>query len=330
MTEFGMALCADIDKTFEKKFRKDTLLRRYAHRVRDGTSYDDASAYAVRIGKLVSDSINEHTRTLPYMSEEVAREVLTPILTVDHDLVAEAVQTIQNNMNVADGIFISANVPALDTDRIEGIIQKVASYEHFDDARWVLDEPLINYSMSIVDQAVRDNARASAKAGLKTVIIRKAEPSGYVQRKKGKGKYRVPCKWCRDLEGTYEYKGNGRNVPPEVFQKHESCRCTVTYQRGKYSQDTDTKATWTTGDAEAQKRAIAEKQKQLEQEARAREIRKHQASMNVTAIMEQTGFSARAAGMYVNKYRDEINAFGIGYVIDIIHNTNPWTRKYAK
>lgn len=270
MTEFGMGLLSDISKSFDQKLRKDRRLKRIANKVRDGTDYEIASDYSIRVGELLSESIQENTKSLAYMSREVAEEVLPPLLTVDHNMVTEVTDIIQQNMNVADGVMLGVQTPALDTNRISGFVEKVASYSDFDGARWVLGEPIVNYSQSIVDQAVRDNAKASAKAGVTAYIVRKAEASATVTR--GRRKYHIPCKWCSALEGTYEYLGNGSNIPHEVYQKHEACRCTLTFKRGNFRQNVwDHRETWTENDVKQQRKLTKAEEKRLKKEAEQKE-----------------------------------------------------------
>lgn len=267
MTEFGTGLLSDISKAFNSKLRNDRRLRRIANKVRDGTDYDIANDYSIRVGELLSEAIRENTQTLSYMSREVADEVLPPLLTVDHNMVTEVTDIIQQNMNVADGVMLGVQTPALDTNRISGFVEKVASYENFNDARWVLGEPIVNYSQSIVDQAVRDNARASARAGLKAYITRTAERSRTIKGNR-------TCKWCDRLAGTYEYLGNGSNIPQEVYQKHEACRCKLTYKRGNFRQNVwDHNETWTEADVLNQRSMIERLMNQKAAEERTRSMR---------------------------------------------------------
>lgn len=267
MTEFGMGLLSDISKTFETKLRSDRRLKRIANKVRDGTDYNIANDYSIRVGELLSEAIKENTQTLAYMSREVAEEVLPPLLTADHSMVTEVTNIIQKNMNLADGVMLGVQTPALDTDRISGFVEKVASYQTFDEARWVLGEPIVNYSQAIVDQAVRDNARASAKAGVKTYITRTAEHSRTVKGNR-------TCKWCDSLAGTYEYIGNGSNIPHEVYQKHEACRCKLTYKRGNFRQNVwNHSETWSEADVLNQRSLIERLMKQKADEERTRTVR---------------------------------------------------------
>lgn len=250
MSDFGMALLSGISKSFTTLRMRDRKLKQIANRVRDGTDYSIANEYAIRTGELLSKAINENTQTLAFMSRELAAEVLTPILTADHDMVTEVTDIIQQNMNNADGFMLGVQTPAVDTDRINGFIDKVSSYADFSQARWVLGEPVVNYSQAVVDQAVRDNARASAKAGIKSYITRTAEKTRTI-------KGNPTCKWCAALEGTYEYIGNGSNIPHEVYQKHEGCRCELTFKRSTLRQNVwDHREVWSAEDADRQKKIV--------------------------------------------------------------------------
>lgn len=262
MSDFGQALLASISKRFSESVSGDQRIRQIARRVRDGTNYEDAQHYAERLGELLSKAMNAETGTLPYMSEEVAREVLYPLLGEDHDLICEAVRAVQTNMNNEIGVGMTPSIPELDTGRIDDLAGKISSYENFDDARWLIDEPVINFSESVVDQAVRDNAKKQSEAGLTAKIVRKAEPSAIKSRKIGKKSYsyRIPCRWCKSLEGSWEYG----EEPDDVYRRHAFCRCTVTYKNGKDRQDVWSKTKWTGDDADAQRIKIENQERLLE------------------------------------------------------------------
>ncbi len=320
MSDFGENLLRSISEAFTKKVRSDRKLRQIANRVRDGTDYAVANEYAVRIGEMLSDSILGETGSLSYMSHEVAEEVLTPLLTADHDLVADVCETIQTNMNKANGIGLAPQVPKVDTDRINGFVDKVASYDEYDKAKWMMKEPLVNYSENTVDDAVRDNAKVSDKAGIKTTIVRKAEAYQRIERKgKRKGSYTIPCDWCKALEGTYDYS-TVKNTGNDVYRRHDGCRCTVTFTQGTKRQDVWSKAVWTDEDAKNSANLI--EQKQAEQQAkRDEQIRRTQTRKGIIEeVQKQLGYSDRGASIFVNQYKDDIDRFGIGYMIDYARN----------
>lgn len=274
MTQFGTDLLNSVQKSFAGYLMRDKDLKRIANRVRDGTDYEDANEYAVRVGELLSKSIDDNTQSLAYMSEEVARELLTPLLVETHDLVAGASAQVQKNMNTAAGIGLEALEPDIDTNRIDGLVNKVASYDTYDEARWVMHEPVVNYHQAIVDQAIRKNASAHTKAGFDAVIIRKTEAHKTVTGRKiirGRAypyKYTVPCKWCAGLEGVYKYK-DVSNTGNDVFRRHEACRCIIIYKDGNRTIDVRTQREWTGEDADSVAARIgrAEQEQQPQTEA---------------------------------------------------------------
>lgn len=262
MSELGTALLTDIQDSFMGKITNDRKLKQIANKIRDGTDYDIANDYSIRIGELLSESVLENTGTLAYMSEDLAREVLTPVLTANHNMVAEATNAIQTNMNEAEGIRLGVQTPELDTNRIEGLVNKVASYETYEQAKWVMGEPVVNYSQSVVDQAIRDNARVTNRAGGKAYIIRETEAPAVktgvkrVRSPKGKVysypyKYREPCPWCESLAGKYDYDELG--MVSDVYRRHEACRCKLTFVRGNTRQNVwNQKEVWTEKEAKEQ------------------------------------------------------------------------------
>lgn len=313
MSDFGQTLLANISKRFGTNIRNDRKLRQIANRVRDGTDYQIASEYAERLGELLSEAINDETGTLSYMSEEVAREVLYPLLREDHDLACEAVQAIQQNMYSEIGVGLNPVLPELDTGRIEGLVDKISGYTEFEEARWLVDEPIQNFSMSVVDQAVRDNAKKSEDVGLAPRIIRKAEPHGVKSRKIGRKSYsyQVPCKWCNALEGEWEYG----DEPQDAYRRHAFCRCQVTYKVGKRSQDVWSKAIWNADDADGRRQAILDVEKQRQDREQAKEIARKEKAKALTEISEGLGVNAKTALKIYNAFENEITSHGLEKIL---------------
>lgn len=336
MTEFGGKLLDDISKAFGEKVQKDRTLKVISNRVRDGTDYGIADRYSVRVGELLSEAILENTKTLAYMSEEVAREVLTPLLTVDHDMIAEAAKMVQENMNAAQGLGIGIQVPELDTNRIAGFIAKVSSYDNYDDARWVLEDPIVNYSQSVVDQAMRKNMRQADSLGMRPKIRRTVAPyevrEKTIRRKLASGTkeykalYVVPCKWCADLAGTYDY-AEVKATGSDVFRRHEKCRCEVTYiNNGKY-QDVWSKTEWSTDDAQARAAAIAANEQRLAAEAKIREQNRIERMSVVDFLVMELGYSPKGAAITYNQNRHLIAKRGVDWFVEYTRQTNPYARR---
>ena len=313
MSDFGQKLLANISDDFRHRIETDKKLRQIANRVRDGTSYVETSDFAVRLGELLSESLNGGTDGLAFMSEEVAREILEPLLEYDHSLVCEAIKSVQTNINAESGVRLMASIPELDTNRITGLVDKVSGYTTFDEARWLLNEPIVNYSQAIVDQAIRDNAKRASKAGLETKIVRKAEKPGIKSRKIGKRTYNyvVPCKWCANLAGTYDYK----SAPDEIYRRHAFCRCEVTFINGKKRQDVWSKAEWTGDDAEAQRTAIQKKQKELSAKRELEMKKREYFRWEIEKIKSELGVSDRRASYLRTVFYNDIQKYGLENVL---------------
>lgn len=272
-------LLAGIRRRFVHAMQTDKRVRSLLKRVRDGT-YVEAGEYAVRVGELLSEALQADMADLPSITEEVARAILPPMLSLDHDLVCAVCETVQKNMNKANGIGLSAQLPKLDTNRIAGFISKVSSYETTEEALWVLGEPVVNYSQAVVDQSIRDNARVQTDAGFDAYIVRETEAyrtvHGVKRVRSPKGKvysygvsYTEPCRWCQSLAGKYRYE-DVSDTGNNVFRRHEACRCTVTYELGKNRQNVWTKAQWTEKDAAKSRNRIEDRQREFEQRQNSR------------------------------------------------------------
>ena len=181
-------------------------------------NYIGAAEYAEKVGEALAEAFrrNLNGNTLPdgRMYWNIADRVVRPMLEQDHELVAAAAERAQQALNEAAGLGLKAQAAPLDTDRVDGILNKISAAEKYDDAAWALDEPVITFSRAVVDDTLRRNVEFQGKAGLSPRIIRQAESHC--------------CEWCSKLGGTYQYP----NVPRDVYRRHERCRCTVEYDPG--------------------------------------------------------------------------------------------------
>lgn len=313
-----MRLSQASEASFTRRLKTDSKLKRIARKARDSTSYEVANDYAVRVGELLSESLTENVEGLAYISEEVAREVLTPALIADHELVKEVSVQIQRNMNEANGYGIEALAPDLDTNRIEGLVQKVASYDTAGDALWVLREPIINYSQAVTDETIRKNAQANARMGIEAKIVRKAESAGTRTIRRGKRTYTyaVPCKWCRSLEGTYDYS-EVKDTGNDVYRRHENCRCEITYVQGKKRQDVWSKVEWTEEDASRRSELIQQKAEQKRQEAQQRAQERQTRTAAIDRIQKELHYSPRGAGILYGEWKKKglLERYTLDYLI---------------
>lgn len=181
-------------------------------------SYLDANKYAIEIGEILSKALGASltNETLPdgKMYYNIAQRVLTDVLGRNYELVSDYTEQVQKNLNSEAKIGLAAQVPELNQDRIDGLVNRLASEESFDDVKWLLVDPIVIFSQSIVDDSIRKNVEFHHKVGLSPKIVRRVV--GH------------PCKWCKSLEGSYNYP----EVPKDIYRRHGNCRCTVDYHPG--------------------------------------------------------------------------------------------------
>lgn len=217
MDDITPSLLSAIQTDFQEMFDKSSIISSLYAKVRDGTAtYVEANEFAIETGDILAKvfSNNLSSAVLPdgKMYYNIAERIIGPMMSNNYDLISEVTQQVQSLLNKSASIGIKAIKPELNQDRIDGIINKVSSIDHYDDVAWVLDEPIKNFSQSIVDDSIRENAEFHAKSGMKSVIVRKVAGNC--------------CDWCKEVAGTYTYPDN---VPRDVYRRHQRCRCTVDY-----------------------------------------------------------------------------------------------------
>ncbi|MEG1525689.1 MAG: polymorphic toxin type 50 domain-containing protein [Clostridia bacterium] len=195
-------------------------------------TYMGAAEYAERVGAALSEAFgsNLSSEALPdgRMYWNIADRTVRPMLEQGHNLVAEATVQVQQTMNKAAGIGLKAQAAPMNTERVDSILNKLSSAEQYDDAAWILDEPVKTFVRCTVDDTLRKNVDFQGKAGLSPRIIRTAESHC--------------CEWCSKLEGTYRYP----DVPDDIYRRHNRCRCAVEYDPGGGMRQDVWSKRWTT------------------------------------------------------------------------------------
>ena len=198
------------------------IIRELYRKVEQGNAtYKEANEFAIEVGELLSGSFKKNlsSSVLPNgrMYYNVADRIIRDTLGNNYELVADISAKIQEILNKKAGIGIKAIKPKINEDKVRGIVDIVSGKEKYDDIAYMLGEPVVNFSQSVVNDAVRENADFQYKAGLSPKIIRTST-----------GKC---CEWCDKLAGIYDYEAvsdTGNNV----FRRHKYCRCLVEYAPG--------------------------------------------------------------------------------------------------
>lgn len=213
-------LLENIQRDFNTAINRSEKLQTIQVLIENGTAtYKQANEYAVEVGEILARTFEVHIKSdvLPdgKMYYNIAERVLNPTLTKNHNIVAQVSAEIQENLNKSVGLGLKGIKPSVNQLRIDSIINRVVAEEIFDDVSWILLEPIVNFTQSVVDDTIKANVEFQGESGLSPRIIRTAHGS-------------PPCDWCRSMEGTYKYP----DVPEGVYGRHDRCRCTVEYDPG--------------------------------------------------------------------------------------------------
>lgn len=209
------AITEEFNRLYDESNRIQVLMRK----VRDGTATcSEAYDYSIEVSRLIGKAYAKHisSAVLPdgRMLYHIASRLIPANLDKNYQLVRDYAQRVQQALNQQAGIGLKAQAAEKNQDRIDGLVDLASDAGQYDDISSKLTSAFENFSQNIVDETIRKNAEFHYRAGLRPKIIRRAE--------------RKCCKWCSSLEGEYNYP----LVPPDVYRRHERCRCTVDYNPG--------------------------------------------------------------------------------------------------
>lgn len=220
MADITNDLLKNINKFHSRQMLKSSTIRALTKKVQNETAtMHDAWRYANEIGnirvKTFKNSLSAEVLPNGRMYYNIAQDVIGKSLEEDYKAVNgffKAVQTIENRKTTG----FKALSPFIDQENVDSIIDMVSAYENFDDIIPTLDKAVKNFARQVVDRGIEANSSFAHDSGYQVVVTRTLDNE-------------KACQWCRDLEGIYVYP----NVPKEVFQRHDDCKCEVTYDTRK-------------------------------------------------------------------------------------------------
>lgn len=205
-----------INQKFDERTVQSKVLKDAIRQLKESkATYINANNFAIEVGEILSGILGETItpEALPdgRMYYNIADRILNPTLKKNYDLISGYAADVQNTLNKKADLHLRAQTADINQDRIDSIINRISSESDFDKIKWILGDPVVNFSQSVVDDVIDKNAEFQAKAGLQPTITRSL---------RGKA-----CEWCRNLAGTYDYDKR----PADIFRRHENCRCTVEF-----------------------------------------------------------------------------------------------------
>ncbi len=235
MEKYEIELLKELEKAFEVEYAKSSKIRKLTNLLANNkATYLQAHEYAKTTGGILAKVFEKHltfeTLKKDGIYEELAKAMLNPSLKKNHMLISDFTVKVQELINKKYGIGIKGIKPIINEDRINNLAIKVSESENLKEAKTFLDEPVKNFSMSVVDELVKANAEFQAQAGLEPQIKRTAASDC--------------CDWCEKLAGTYKYD-YPNYVPEDVFRRHRKCECLVEYLPGDGTRQNSHSKVWT-------------------------------------------------------------------------------------
>lgn len=226
-------LLEQIERAFNRRYqnnkRIDSLLLKMSSGAATQAHIHD---YALETGKCLRDALKSvlGPSALPdgTLYYNIANRTIKPALERNHVRIVDYAAEVQEALYGEDGIGLGAVRPDFATDRADGLIDKVSGLTAEEAAPW-LDEPLLNFCEKVADDFIFTNARAMYSAGFDVSVSRRTSSHALIK-PKGKTGYEIPCKWCEDLQGDYDYYevyGKG----DDVWRRHTGCRCLITFHQ---------------------------------------------------------------------------------------------------
>ena len=217
-------LLDDLKKEFLSKYKANKKI----NKLLETKNHANAYLYAQEVGDILAEVFDSKLSAsiLPEgkMYFNIAERILNETLGNNHKLVTEYAVELQTALNKEAGIGLKPKTNKVNQDRINGLINRLSAEDNFDEVKWILKDPVANFSRSVMDDFVMTNADFHAKAGLKPKLTR------YVNSEH--------CEWCDKLAGTYDYP-----VDRIIYARHENCDCVVEYhpKDGRGIQNSHTK-----------------------------------------------------------------------------------------
>jgi len=220
MIDIVPALLDLIQRDFNNALSKNKKLKEIKEKIEEGkATYAQAYEYSKEVGTTLADVFSKHitSEQLPdgKMYYNIAERILNPTLSNNHKIVVQVSIEIQEQLNKSIGINLKGVKPKLNQFRIDSLINRIEKEEIFDNVAWILQEPVINFTQSVVDDTIKENVNFQGESGLYPKVVRSAN-------------YADACDWCKKMEGVYKYP----TISDDVYTRHDRCRCTVEYYPG--------------------------------------------------------------------------------------------------
>ena len=198
---------------YSKRISADNALKALRQTIYTGPTSETAVQYAEAAGRILSDILQDNV-TAGLFGETIdvsdLASLIIPMLERNHEGVVAASSTIQKVLNKRNKLNLKVVKPEFDRHAAMNIVGKMANYDTFEEAEWMLGEPIVTNSVASADETLKANADFQSDAGVKLKMIRYCEPDA--------------CAFCKERAGSYDYE-DVKDKGNDAWLRHENCRC---------------------------------------------------------------------------------------------------------
>lgn len=211
-----MSLGEDIRGVFTSLLQKDPRIKQLLKLLSSEDTASDilAEEFSVKSGTLLAKAFDMVVGedNFPVGDVSALLGMIAPAMETNWNVVAQATARTQKMRNEAQGVGLKAVRGQFDRGSAMNLAGKMANYESYEDAKWLLGEPMETYSAGIADDTFRRNAERSYRLGKPVKVIRTCEDGA--------------CEWCQSLAGEYDY-AEVRDKSNPVWTRHARCLCEI-------------------------------------------------------------------------------------------------------
>ena len=169
--DIAPALLEKLQKAFAEKFNQNKKIQELYQIIREGrATYAEVNELSIEVGDILAEVFQENlsSNILPdgRMYYNIAKRTVEPMMKNNYNIVIDNGVVVQELLNRAAGIGIKVQIPPVNQSRIDGIIDRLDAEEVFDDIKWILNEPIKNFTQSVVDEVIEKNIEFHKGLGL--------------------------------------------------------------------------------------------------------------------------------------------------------------------
>lgn len=127
-----------VQSDFESSYGKSEVVRKAFEALKaKKATYLTVNDFAIEIGEILSKALKSSVRAdkLPdgKMYYNIAKRLLEETLGRNYELMSQYASDVQGQLNKKANIHLKTQVPELNQDRIDGIVNRISSEQAFDD-----------------------------------------------------------------------------------------------------------------------------------------------------------------------------------------------------